>query len=56
MPPEEEITFQEQRFGRKVHNPGSLIALLSGQKGTVLEYSQENGIVNYLIEKEDGKR
>ncbi|MCL6559291.1 MAG: DUF1998 domain-containing protein [Firmicutes bacterium] len=56
VPAEEDIILQEQRFGRKVYNPGSLIAMLSGQKGIVLEYFQENGIVNYLIEKEDGKR
>ena len=56
MPPEEEIVIQTQRFGKRVFKSGSMIALLSGQKGTVLEYFLENGSVSYLLEKEDGRR
>jgi len=51
-----EIIEQEQGYGRKVYSPGSLITLLSGQKGIVREYSLENRVVHYLIEKEDGRR
>lgn len=39
-----------------IFKSGSMIALLSGQKGTVLEYFLENGSVSYLLEKEDGRQ